>query len=67
LLILKSADLIELRVLTYCIQCLDISIVVCLTMLLELDNVNNNAIKRAAGFVSARLSTDVFLYLALNA
>jgi hypothetical protein len=36
-------------------------------MLLELDDVDNDAIKRATGFVSARSSTDVFLHLALNA
>jgi hypothetical protein len=65
--ILESADLVELRVLTYCMQCLDISIVACLTMLLELDDVDNDAIKRATGFVSARSSTDVFLHLALDA
>jgi hypothetical protein len=57
----------ELRILTHCMQCLDISIVACLTMLLELDDVNNDAIKRATGFVSASSSTDVYLYLALNA
>ena len=48
-------------------QCLDISIVACLTMLLELDDVDNDAIERATGFVSARSLTDIFLYLALNA
>ena len=65
--ILKSADFIELCVLTYCMQCPDVSIVACLTMLLELDNVNNHAIERATGFVSARSLTNIFLYLALNA
>jgi hypothetical protein len=65
--ILESADFMELRVLTYCMQCPDISIVTCLTMLLELENVDNDAIKRATGFVSARSSIDVFLHLALNA
>jgi hypothetical protein len=66
-LILKSADFVELRVLAHCMQCPDISIIACLTMLLELDDVDNNAIKWATGFVSARSSTDVFLHLALDA
>jgi hypothetical protein len=35
-------------------------------MLLELDDIYNNIIKRVIGFVSARLLTNVFLYLALN-
>jgi hypothetical protein len=48
-------------------QCPDISIIARLTMLLELDNVNNNLIKQATSFVSTRLSANVFLYLALNA
>jgi hypothetical protein len=35
-------------------------------MLLELDNINNNAVERAVSFVSLRTLTNVFLYLALD-
>jgi hypothetical protein len=48
-------------------QCPDISVVACLTMLLELNDVYDDAIKRATGFVSAWSSTDVFLHLSLDA
>ena len=65
--ILKSTDLIELRVLTHCIQCPYITVVACLTMLLELDDVDNDAVERAVSLVSSRTSTDVFLHLALDA
>jgi hypothetical protein len=44
-LILKSINLIELCILIYCMQCLHITIVAGLTMLLELDNVNNNVVE----------------------
>jgi hypothetical protein len=64
---LESADLMELRVFTHCMHCLDIAIVACLTMLLELDDVQDDVVERAAGLVSTRTSTDVFLHLALNA
>jgi hypothetical protein len=66
-LILKSADLIELCVLTYCMQCLDITIIACLTMLLKLDNVNNNAVERLVGLVGSRTSTNVFFHLTFDA
>jgi hypothetical protein len=45
MLILKSIDLIKLSVLIYCMQCLNVTVVVCLTLLLKLDNINNNAIE----------------------
>jgi hypothetical protein len=64
--ILKSANLMELCVLTHCMQCPDITVIACLTMLLELDNVNNNAVEGTVSFVSSRTSTDVFLHLALD-
>jgi hypothetical protein len=48
-------------------HCLDIAIVACLTMLLELDDVQDDVVERAAGLVGTRTSTDVFLHLALNA
>jgi hypothetical protein len=57
----------ELRVFTHCMHCLDIAIVACLTMLLELDDVQDDVVERAAGLVGTRTSTDVFLHLALNA
>jgi hypothetical protein len=44
-LILKSTDLVELCILIYCMQCLNITIVVGLAVLLELDNINNNAVE----------------------
>jgi hypothetical protein len=44
-LILKSTDLVELCILTYCMQCLNITIVAGLAVLLELDNINNNAVE----------------------
>jgi hypothetical protein len=36
-------------------------------MLLELNNINNNAVEQAVCLVSTRTSTNVFLYLALDA
>jgi hypothetical protein len=36
-------------------------------MLLELDDIHNNAVERAVSLISLRTSTDVFLYLALDA
>ena len=65
--ILKSTDLMELCILTYCVQCLNITIVACLTMLLKLDNINNNAVERAVSLIGSRTSTDVFFYFALDA
>jgi hypothetical protein len=47
-------------------QCSDITVIACLTMLLELDNVDNNAVEGTVSFVSSRTSTNVFLYLALD-
>jgi hypothetical protein len=44
-LILKSIDLIEFYILTHYIQCLYITIVAGLAMLLELDNINNNVVE----------------------
>jgi hypothetical protein len=35
-------------------------------MLLELDNINNNIIEQAVSFVSSRILTNIFLYLALD-
>jgi hypothetical protein len=67
MLILKSTDLIKLSVLTYCMQCLNVTIVACLTLLLKLDNINDNAIEQAAGLISTRTTTNIFLYLALDA
>jgi hypothetical protein len=64
--ILKSTNLMELCVLTYCMQCPDITIIACLTMLLELDNVDNDAVEGTVSFVSSRTSTDVFLHLTLD-
>jgi hypothetical protein len=64
---LESANLMELCVFTHCMHCLDIAIVACLTMLLELDDVQDDVVERAAGLVGTRTSTDVFLHLALNA
>jgi hypothetical protein len=66
-LILESTDLMELRVLAYCVQCPHITVVAGLAMLLELNDVDNDAIERAMSFISSRTSTDVFLYLALDA
>jgi hypothetical protein len=57
----------KLRVLTYCMQCLNVTVVACLTLLPKLDNINDNAIERAAGLISTRTTTNVFLYLALDA
>ena len=54
-------------VLTHCMQCLNVAVIACFTMLLELDDINNNAIERATGFVSARTTTDVFFHLTLDA
>jgi hypothetical protein len=65
--ILESTDLMKFRVLIHCMQCLNVAVVACLTMLLELDNINNNAIERAASLVSSRTLTDVFFHLALDA
>jgi hypothetical protein len=48
-------------------QCLNVTIVACLTLLLKLDNINNNAIEQAAGLISTRTTTNVFLHLALDA
>jgi hypothetical protein len=64
--ILKSTDLMKFCVLTHYVQCLDVAVVACLTMLLKLDNVDNNTIEQAAGLVSARTTTDVLFYLALD-
>jgi hypothetical protein len=36
-------------------------------MLLELDNVNDDAVEGTVSLVSSRTSTDVFLHLALDA
>jgi hypothetical protein len=36
-------------------------------MLLELDNVNRNAIEWSTGFISTRTAADIFLHLALDA
>jgi hypothetical protein len=36
-------------------------------MLLELDNIYNNAVERAVSLISLRTLTNVFLYLALDA
>jgi hypothetical protein len=36
-------------------------------MLLKLDNIYNNAVERAVSLISLRTSTNVFLYLALDA
>jgi hypothetical protein len=36
-------------------------------MLLELNNINNNAVERAVCLVGTRTLTNVFLYLALDA
>jgi hypothetical protein len=44
-LILKSTDLVEFCILTHCMQCLHITVVAGLAMLLELDNINNNAVE----------------------
>jgi hypothetical protein len=51
MLILKSTDLTKFQVLTNYTQCLDVAVVVCLTILLKLDYIDNNTIKRAAGLV----------------
>jgi hypothetical protein len=65
--ILDSTDLMKFCVLTHCMKCPNVAVVACLTMLLELDDIDNNAIEQATGFVSARTTTDVFFCLALNA
>jgi hypothetical protein len=65
--ILKSTNLIKFCVLTHCVQCLNVAVVAYLTMLLKLDNVDNDLIERAAGLVSARITTNVLFYLALDA
>jgi hypothetical protein len=65
--ILEGTDLMKFRVLTHCMQCPNVAVVACLTMLLELDNIDNNAIKRATSFVSARTAAAVFFHLALDA
>jgi hypothetical protein len=44
-LILKNTDLVEFCILIYCIQCLHITIIVGLAILLELDNINNNTVE----------------------
>jgi hypothetical protein len=64
---LDSTDLMKFCVLTHCMKCPNVAVVACLTMLLELDDIDNNAIERATGFVGARTTTDVFFRLALNA
>jgi hypothetical protein len=64
--ILESTDLMKFCVLTHCMQYPNVAVVACLTMLLELDNINNDAIEQATGFVSARTTTDVFFHLALD-
>jgi hypothetical protein len=48
-------------------QCPNVTVVACLTLLPKLDDINNNAIERAAGLISTRTTTNVFLYLALDA
>jgi hypothetical protein len=65
--ILESTDLMKFCVLTHCVQCPDVAVVACLTILLKLDNINNDSIERAAGLVSARTTTDVLFHLALDA
>jgi hypothetical protein len=57
----------ELRVLTYCVQCPNITVIAYLSTFLELDNVNDNAVERSLSLVSLRTLADIFLYLALDA
>ena len=47
-------------------QCPHITVVAGLAMLLELDNVENNAIEGAVSLVGSRTSTNVLFYLALD-
>jgi hypothetical protein len=65
--ILESTDLMKFCVLTYCMKCPNVAVVACLTMLLKLDDIDDNAMEWATGFVSARTMTDVFFHLALDA
>jgi hypothetical protein len=48
-------------------QCPHITVVAGLAMLLELDNVNNNAVEWAVSLIGSRMSTNVLFYLALDA
>ena len=64
--VLKSIYLIKFRVLTHRMQCLNVAVIAYITMLLELNDINNNVIERVTGFVSVRTATDVLLYLALD-
>jgi hypothetical protein len=48
-------------------QCPNVAVVACLTMLLELNDINTDMIEQATGFVSARTATDVLFHLALDA
>jgi hypothetical protein len=65
--ILESTDFMKFRVLTHCVQCSNVAVVACFTMLLELDDVDNNVIKRTTGLVGARTTTDILFHLALRA
>jgi hypothetical protein len=48
-------------------QCLNVAGVACLTMLLELDVINNNTREQAIGFVGVRTTSNILFYLTLDA
>jgi hypothetical protein len=52
--------------LTHCVQCPNVAVVAYLTILLKLDNVDNDTVERAAGLISARTTTDILFHLALD-
>jgi hypothetical protein len=47
-------------------KCPDVAVVACLTMLLKLDNLDNDTIERAAGLVRTRTTTNVLFHLTLD-
>jgi hypothetical protein len=51
----------------YYMQCLNVAGVACLTMLLELDVINNNTREQAIGFVGVRTTSNILFYLTLDA